>query len=619
MANGERAGKENANARAEKMGPEQINLALTQAWTGFNSQVGRDFSTLTMNLPKGRKPEVSISFVDAIPQHERARNSAIFNYQTAEISKVELYEDKKLNEKIMSSMLPVHRGSFFGSVYQFLAMLASLAMPLFFVTGWMLYLKRRKQKRLTLAARASNTAVSVDPNAQPWLIAYASQTGVAEQLAWRTATSLQEARQPVTVKSVQQLSLSDLEQATQVLFVASTYGTGDAPDLASSFEKKILSSQANLSHLRYAVLALGSKEYPDSYCSFGHRIAAWLHDNQAHALFNTVEVDNANAEDIGRWNRALASATALELQAMSIEKVYDQWTLKQRELLNPNSLGHPAFNIELSSQQDMTWQAGDIAEIQPGNSLERIQAFLTAQGLHATMQVQDQTLAQALLYKDLTQVPDYDNSTDLVQKLSDLPAREYSIASIPAQGLLRLVVRQQQDATGQLGLGSGWLTAHAALEQEIALRIRTNASFHLIDDNRPIICIGNGTGIAGLMSLLQQRAQHGYHDNWLIFGERQRAHDFFYEDVLSTWQHTGMLKRLDLAFSRDQAEKRYVHHVLREQAAELKTWIAQGAVIYVCGSIQGMATDVDHALIDLLGETQVDALRQAGRYRRDVY
>lgn len=68
---------------------------------------------------------------------------------------------KKLNEKIMSSMLPVHRGSFFGPVYQFLAMLASMVMPLFFVTGWMLYLKRRKQKKLTEQARLAATAVKL--------------------------------------------------------------------------------------------------------------------------------------------------------------------------------------------------------------------------------------------------------------------------------------------------------------------------------------------------------------------------------------------------------------------------------------------------------------------------
>ncbi|PWF32622.1 hypothetical protein DBB30_32155, partial [Yersinia pestis] len=88
--------------------------------------------------------------------------------------------------------------------------------------------------------RQGATLVNLDENAKPWLIAYASQTGVSEQLAWRTATALQEARQPVTVKPVQQLTLADLQQTEQVLFVASTYGTGEAPDLASSFEKKIL-------------------------------------------------------------------------------------------------------------------------------------------------------------------------------------------------------------------------------------------------------------------------------------------------------------------------------------------------------------------------------------------
>ena len=153
----------------------------------------------------------------------------------------------------------------------------------------------------------------------------------------------------------------------------------------------------------------------------------------------------------------------------------------------------------------------------------------------------------------------------------------------------------------------------------MALRIRTNASFHLITDNRPIICIGNGTGIAGLMSLLHARTRLDYTENWLIFGERQQAHDYFYKNLIQAWQNTMMIKRLDLAFSRDQAEKVYVHHQLRQQADELKKWIAQNAVIYVCGSIQGMATDVEQALIDILGEDKVDELRQSGRYRRDVY
>jgi Sulfite reductase, alpha subunit (flavoprotein) len=121
------------------------------------------------------------------------------------------------------------------------------------------------------------------------------------------------------------------------------------------------------------------------------------------------------------------------------------------------------------------------------------------------------------------------------------------------------------------------------------------------------------------MSLLSARNRQDYTQNWLIFGERQRAHDFFFEETIQAWLQMGTLKRLDLAFSRDQQEKVYVHHKLREQAEELKLWVAQGAVIYVCGSINGMASDVDQALIDILGESTVDQLRLDGRYRRDVY
>lgn len=614
--------RENRGEGREKGVDDTVLLtALNKSWAGFQNEFNDKYSTVTFNIPKKADGELKLSFTDVEVQHERARNNATYNYQDAAFTSGEMYEDKKLNEKIMSSMLPVHRGSFFGPIYQFFAMVASLLMPLFFITGWILYLKRRKQKKLTLAARQGTTALPLDPNAKPWLITYASQTGVSEQLAWRTATALQEARQPVSVKAVQQLSLAELQQAEQVLFVASTYGTGEAPDLASSFEKKILSAKADLSHLNYAVLALGSQEYPDTYCSFGHRIDQWLQQNGAKQLFKTIEVDNANNEHIQQWTNALAHVTQFELQDMGIDKTFDQWTLSKRELLNPDSLGAPAFNIELVPQHEAVWQAGDIAEIQPGNSPERIRAFMEKYRIAAGTQVPSlkQSIEQALWNRDLTQVDPFDSVDELLQQLPTLATREYSIASIPSQQVLRLVVRQQSDAQGQLGLGSGWLTQHTALNSPIALRIRKNESFHLIADNRPIICIGNGTGIAGLMSLLSVRNRQDYTQNWLIFGERQRAHDFFFEETIQAWLQMGTLKRLDLAFSRDQQEKVYVHHKLREQAEELKLWVAQGAVIYVCGSINGMASDVDQALIEILGESTVDQLRLDGRYRRDVY
>lgn len=600
----------------------QVITALNQTWSGFNSQVGRDYSTLTLNLPKKDDGQIELSFIDATPQHERARNQAVYNYKNGTIEKMELYEDKKLNQKIMSSMLPVHRGSFFGPIYQFVAMLASLAMPLFFVTGLMLYLKRRKQKKLTQAARQSLAGQYIDPNAKPWLITYATQTGVAEQLAWSTATSLQEAHQPVQVKPVQQLTQSDLEQHEQVLFVISTYGTGDAPDLATGFAKKLLKVNLDLKHMNYAVLALGSREYPDTYCSFGHAVDAWLKTNGAHALFDTVEVDNAHLSDIQNWNQALAKATKLDLHAVNLEKVFDTWTLQQRDLLNPNSLGQPAYNIELNAKHEAIWQAGDIAEIQPGNSPERIHAFLQKHHILKNAKVDSLQISieKALWNKDLTgEIEPFANLDHLLEQLPTLPTREYSIASIPSQQVLRLVVRQQYDVSGNLGLGSGWLTQHTQVNDDVALRIRTNESFHLIDDNRPIICIGNGTGIAGLMSLLHTRTRHDYTENWLIFGERQKACDFFYASTIEAWQTTGILKRLDLAFSRDQEQRVYVQDIIRQNAAELVSWIQRGAVLYVCGSIDGMASGVDQALVEILGDEQLDELRQQGRYRRDVY
>ena len=601
---------------------QRVNTILTQTWNHLDTQLGRQYSTMTLNIPKYENSQIDLIFQDPTPQNERAYNRATYNYQTQHFDKLDLYENKKLGAKIMNSMLPVHRGSFFGPIYQFIVMISALAMPLFFITGWLLYLKRRKQKKLTQAAKQSFLQPQHHSDATHWLIIYASQTGVAEQLAWRTASSLQEAEQATEVKAIQQLTEQDLQHAKHMLFVVSTYGTGQAPDLALSFSKNIMTQQLRLSHLHYAVMALGSKEYSDSYCRFGHQLAQWLMQCHASPLFKTIEVDNANAQDIQCWNEALSQITQHQLHEMNIERVFDQWTLTKRHLLNPNSLGQAAYHLELTSFNDMTWHAGDIAEIQPANSQTDIQNFLRQHHIAPQSVVPhlNQSIEQALWNKNLRiKVQKFQNLEDLLTQLPTLPIREYSIASIPSQQMLQLVVRQKRDENGQLGLGSGWLTHIAKLQQNVALRIRTNESFHLINDDRPIICIGNGTGIAGLMSLLQQRHQQNYTANWLIFGERQRACDFFYQDIIQTWQQMGTLQRLDVAFSRDQAQRFYVQHILRENADELIKWVQQDAVIYVCGSIDGMASDVDQALIDILGEAHVDQLRQAGHYRRDVY
>lgn len=147
------------------------------------------------------------------------------------------------------------------------------------------------------------------------------------------------------------------------------------------------------------------------------------------------------------------------------------------------------------------------------------------------------------------------------------------------------------------------------------------------DGTAPIIMVGPGTGVAPYRGFMQERvANKARGQNWLFFGECNRAYDFFYEEY---WHHLvkdGHL-RLDVAFSRDQAEKVYVQHRLLEHAAEIYQWLEKGAYLYVCGDADHMAKDVDQALNQIVtqhlgaeaAKPYIKTLREEGRYLRDVY
>ena len=107
--------------------------------------------------------------------------------------------------------------------------------------------------------------------------------------------------------------------------------------------------------------------------------------------------------------------------------------------------------------------------------------------------------------------------------------------------------------------------------------------------------------------------------NWLLFGERNAAYDFHHQAELEGWHRQGTLQRLDVAFSRDQPTRVYVQHLLAAEADTVRAWVAQGAAVYVCGSLQGMAQEVDSTLRQILGADALDHLLREGRYRRDVY
>jgi len=295
-------------------------------------------------------------------------------------------------------------------------------------------------------------------------------------------------------------------------------------------------------------------------------------------------------------------------------------------LLNPDSSGSPVYLLGLKPPTSSSWLAGDLVEVLPRNGAWAIEHFLDGMGIDGRATVEfdgraqplEQVLASRQLPANRAHLVGL-HAQALVDALVPLAMREYSIASIAADGVLELLVRQQLHPDGSMGVGSGWLTEYAPTGSSISLRVRRNSGFHLPCKPVPMILLGNGTGLAGLRSLLKARIADGQQRHWLLFGERNREHDYLCRDELQEWLISGDLQRLDLAFSRDQAEKIYVQDRLRESAAELKQWLAEGAVIYICGSLQGMASGVDQVLNDLLGTAEVERLIEQGRYRRDVY
>jgi len=420
--------------------------------------------------------------------------------------------------------------------------------------------------RARVSARRTVSTVAAD-----WLVVYASQTGSAEYLAERSAELLSTGGLSARAVCISNLDAGALANASRVLFIASTYGEGDAPDTAARFAGQVMGGTPDLRHLHYAVLALGDRTYTN-YCGFGIALDGWLAAHGATPLFARIDVDRGNAEALAEWQhhvgRLAGTSDAPDWEAPG----YGDWRILERVLLNQGSAGAPLYRLVLTPLDAAlpAWEAGDLAQVSAPLDPEH--------------------------------------------------PREYSIASVTSEGHLALLVRLQRREDGSLGAASGWLCETASETDVIQLRLRAHQRFRLNDNAaRPLIAIGNGSGLAGLRALIKSRIDAGHGDNWLLFGERNAAHDYLCRDELQGWLAAGKLARLDLAFSRDQASARYVQHLVREQAVELRGWLERGAAIYVCGSLQGMAGGVHEALIDVLSAEKVDALTADGRYRRDVY
>jgi sulfite reductase (NADPH) flavoprotein alpha-component len=219
--------------------------------------------------------------------------------------------------------------------------------------------------------------------------------------------------------------------------------------------------------------------------------------------------------------------------------------------------------------------------------------------------------------------------------LRPLAPRLYSIASSqlanPDEAHLTVSIVEYGAGDGKrLGLVSGQLACAWGDDAQVPVYLHRNPGFRLPAPDRPIVMIGPGTGIAPFRAFLAERAGSGAPGrNWLFFGDRSFEHDFLYQSEWLAWRKQGVLNRVDVAFSRDQAQKIYVQHRMREQGAQLWAWLEDGAHLYVCGDAKQMAPDVHAALVEIIrqhGSLTADAageyltqLQRDRRYQRDVY
>ena len=252
-----------------------------------------------------------------------------------------------------------------------------------------------------------------------------------------------------------------------------------------------------------------------------------------------------------------------------------------------------------------------------------------------------QALADYLWTKDVLDLLNLNQDikftgSEFVGLLKPLQHRAYSISSSPKKhvGSVHLTVasvRWNSNDREHLGVCSTFLADRVDVDEKVGVFVSPNKAFRIPNNNdAPMIMVGPGTGIAPFRAFLEERQFIGAKGkNWLFFGDQTRSSDYIYQEELAALKDSGVLSRLDLAFSRDQDEKIYVQHKMSEHGEDLFEWLENGGYFYICGDATRMAKDVDQALCDIASKwgnltadqarEYVNNLKREKRYLRDVY
>lgn len=539
-----------------------------------------------------------------------------------------------------------------------------------------------------LAALVGNSDASTPASApssqakiEACTILYGSETGNSKKIAVELGNRAKKQGAQVKLKSLDQYRPNDLKKEKQVFLVVSTHGDGEPPEAARKFYDYVHTEKLELNDLKYGVLALGDSAYP-LFCKTGEDLDAKLNELGASRIVPLQKCDTDFESDAQQWIEELLSAAAPQGEVAvagtvalkpktSGKKIYAGKILSN---INLNDRGSKKIthHIEIETEDEIAYEPGDSIGIVAKNHPDVVARILSLLELeaHAPFTYKNQSYTAAELFSgkinlnylpervlgnyakfvgqdipvtrmdfvDLLRIYPPDASADkqaLIDLLEPISPRLYSISSSPAshgETEIHVTVSQDRfhfDGQERIGFCSDYLTCLPEGES-IDFYVQKNNAFKLPEADKDVVMIGPGTGIAPFRSFLFERDAQGADGlNWLFFGDQHFTSDFLYQTELQSLMETGVLTRLNTAFSRDQAEKVYVQHKMKHHAAELLNWLENGAHIYVCGAKEPMSHDVEQTLLNIIAEGKnisaesaqayLNELAEAGRYVKDVY
>lgn len=308
--------------------------------------------------------------------------------------------------------------------------------------------------------------------------------------------------------------------------------------------------------------------------------------------------------------------------------------LKGDEEIETKATGKKSLAEALTFDLDITGLSRSVlTKLQEVNPHPKLAALLDES---AKEQLKDYNYGREIIDAISDFAPNGLPAQTLASLLRKMPPRLYSIASSPLAHpdevhLTVAAVRYNSHGRDRKGVASTYLADVAHTGQSVKVYTHTNKNFRLPENgDTPVIMVGPGTGVAPFRAFVEHRAELGSQGkNWLFFGDQRYMFDFLYQLEWQEHLKNGTLSRLDVAFSRDQPEKIYVQQRIAEKGKELYAWLQEGAHFYVCGDASRMAADVHNALAQVYvqhgglsleaAEAELEALKKAKRYQRDVY